>query len=252
MVSDANIKKVPSAAIQQAHDFTATVAHELRTPLHTAAGFLSFLLQDMAGPLTVMQRNMLASVATSLEQAQMLTEDLLCLAALEQGQLSLDLAPLDLRSVVQTELNQLRLMADAANVKLDGLNLTGDECKVKAARNRLGQCLRNLIVNAIKFSPIGGTVRVAIEQHSDAYIVSIEDNGPGISPENLDRIFERRFQAKEGVAHHLAGYGLGLSITKDLVERQGGKLGVESQIGQGSRFWFSLPRTDGEGMKDEG
>ncbi len=222
-------------------EFAATVAHELRTPLHTAAGFLSFLLQGMAGQLSPMQRDMLASVATSIEQAQLITEDLLCMAAIEQGQLQLDLKPLNLRELVREEMYQLRMMAEAANITLEGVNLEGEAWLVQGARNRLGQGLRNLLVNAVKFSPDGGTVRVKLEQQGGDYIVRVVDNGPGIRAEHLSRLFERHFRVNPD-DRHLAGYGLGLSITKDLVEQQGGQVGVESEAGAGSCFWMKLPR----------
>jgi signal transduction histidine kinase len=228
-------------ALAQATEFAATVAHEMRTPLHTASGFLAFLLQGMAGPLSVMQRDMLASVATSLEQAQLLTEDLLSMAALDNGQLSFDLQPLDLRELVREELKQLQLMAEAANVTLEETSLEGVEYRVMGVRSRLGQCLRNLLVNAIKFSPTGGKVRVVLEPCGPDYMVSIEDKGPGISPEYQERIFERGFQVRSD-GRHLKGYGLGLAVSRELVEHQGGQLGVESALGEGSRFWIKLPR----------
>jgi two-component system, NtrC family, sensor histidine kinase KinB len=235
-----NSKTATVGVSKQESEFVATVAHELRNPLHTASGFLSFLLQDMAGPLSAMQRDMLASVATCVEQSQMLTEDLLCNAALEHGQFSLDLQPLDLCNLVHEEAHQLRLMAEAANVQLEVVNLEGKDCLVKASRLRMGQCIRNLIVNAIKFSPMGGTVRVVLKQRGPDYMISVEDEGPGIAPEYQQKIFERRFQARKE-ARHLAGYGLGLSISKDLVEQQGGQMGLQSGVGQGSRFYIILP-----------
>ena len=88
---------------------------------------------------------------------------------------------------------------------------------------------------------MGGKVRVVLEPCGPAYMVSVEDNGPGISPEHQARIFERRFQVKSE-ARHLKGYGLGLSISKELVECQGGQMGVESALGEGSRFWIKMPR----------
>jgi two-component system sensor histidine kinase BaeS len=228
-----------------------TVAHELHTPLHTASGFLSFLLQGMAGPVTAIQRDMLVSLGSSLQQAQSLVEDLSCLAQLEQGELPLNLELVALQPIVRETLSQFELVAEAAGVKLVGFNLAGNDFFIMTAPNRVSQCLRNLISNALKFSSEGGAVRVSLEETAESYTVRVEDQGPGIRPEHLALIFERHFQIKDPSTRHLGGYGLGLSITRDLIERLGGFVGVESSVGKGSCFFFSLPKAPAR-LRDQG
>lgn len=241
---------------QAAQEYVETVAHELRTPLQTASGFLAFLLQGMAGPVTTMQRDMLTSLGTSLEQAQSLVEDLLCLSQLESGQFTLSLELVNLKRLVDDTVENLNLMAEAAGVTFevealsqgDGDSKKQKEYLVNGATNRLTQCLRNLLSNALKFSPASGVVRVCIEETDRTYRVQVIDQGPGIRPEHLGVLFERHYQVKDPASaqisdtRHLTGYGLGLSITRELIERQGGRIGVESTYGKGSCFWFSLPK----------
>ncbi|HEX2915493.1 MAG TPA: HAMP domain-containing sensor histidine kinase [Chloroflexia bacterium] len=241
---DMNMKPEVDAqpdSYQESREFVATVAHEMRTPLNAAAGFLSFLLQDMAGPLSAMQRDIVASIATSVDQAQTLVEDLLCMAQMDRGELSLQPVRLDLKALIRETLSQFRVMAEAAQVRLEGRNLDGPEAFVIADRVRLGQCLRNLIGNALKFSPTGEVVYITLGRRKKEYFVVVEDKGPGIAPEFQETIFDRHFQIKDSAARHLNGYGLGLSITRQLLERQQGRVWVESTLGKGSRFYFSLP-----------
>lgn len=226
---------------EQLKGFLATAAHEIKNPLNVAMGFTTFLQQGKTGPVTAQQQDFLDSVATGLEEAKTLVEDLLSVDQLQRGVRKLEVMPVDLKKLTRQVMARFKLMAEAANVQLEAVNLDGTECQVLGAPNRIGQCLYNLILNALKFSPRGGTVKVEICETATGSMVKVIDNGPGISLENQKKLFQRYFQVKDEVGHHLAGYGLGLSITKELIERQNGQIGVESTPGAGSCFWFSLP-----------
>ncbi len=226
----------------QLYQFIATIAHELRNPLNVAKGFNSFLLQGKAGALSFKQEDFVASVATSLEQIHMLTEDLLCYNQIKAGQLDLELELIELKELVTESIRQFSLVAEAAQLELNLVDLTGTACYVRGDAMRLRQCFYNLLNNAIKFSPAGRQITVTIELFEDSYRVGITDQGPGISSENLKSIFQRFYQVKDKQGNHRTGYGLGLSISAELVKRHNGQIGVESSVGKGSCFWITLPQ----------
>lgn len=206
-------------------------------------GFLNLLQQEAAGPLSIRQQDLLASANFSLGQVQLLLQDLLDFSRLEHNRLELQPVSFDLFLLVKNSLDQFSLMAEAAKVRLVGCFKAAAEYPVYGDPARFSQCLNNLIVNALKFSPQGGSVTVSIDCQAAEYVIKVQDEGPGISPENREAIFTRHFQTANGALHHLSGYGLGLSITKELIGRQGGLVWLESTSGQGSTFFLSLPRT---------
>ncbi|MDB5080469.1 MAG: two-component hybrid sensor and regulator [Chloroflexi bacterium] len=231
---------------EQLNEFIASIAHEMNNPLQVASSFISYLLQERAGDISGTQHDYLTAATAGVKQAQVLLQDLLCDSQLGRLQLDVDLKPVDLRKVVRETFNQFSLLGQTSHTTLVGCNLEGPECMVLGAENRLQQILVNFLTNAFKFSPAGSQVIVELRQVEDNYRVEIIDQGPGIRLENQALIFERRFQVKDTAGIYRTGFGLGLSITRELVELQGGSSGVESEIGQGSRFWFSLPGIPGQ------
>jgi signal transduction histidine kinase len=224
------------------------VAHELRSPVQNAIGFNRFMLEGKTGPLSSQQEDFLSSSATTLEHIQLLLEDLLCRDQLEEGRFKAELSLVEFSSLIKELVSQFNPLAITAGVTIETFFPEGAS-HVFASRSHMKQCLHNLIVNAIKFSPNGGIVKIELVRETSRYLVKVTDQGCGIDPDRLKHIFERYSRNSDS---HIAGYGLGLSITKQLVEYQKGSIGVKSKFGQGSQFWISMPRADNSACVEEG
>jgi signal transduction histidine kinase len=215
----------------------ATVSHELRSPLTAISGYTDTLLHD--GPWDQpTQREFLEVVALSASRLSALVDNLLDAASLEAGALRLQREPVRVERIAERVLAQRRLLARGFSLQLEtrpGLPLAD------ADPLRLEQVLANLVDNAIKYSPHGGPIRVRVLARDAAQLaISVADRGDGIAPEHLDRLFDR-FYRVEGTRAGIKGAGLGLFICKSLVESHGGTISVESQLGLGTTFTFTLP-----------
>ena len=220
-------------------EFVANVSHELRTPLTAIKGYAETLrdggLRDpeaAAGFVRVIHRH--------AERLRALIEDLLDLAAVEQGEARIDLAPVALRDVA-TQAEAVARPAAAGKRHTLTLDVPGDLPRVLADRDRLGQVLINLLDNAVKFTPEGGRIEVSARPSSGRVVVSVKDNGVGIPPEDIGRIFERFYRVGRSRDRREGGTGLGLAIAKHLTQAMGGTIEVESRPGSGTTFRVSLP-----------
>lgn len=219
------------------------VSHELRSPLTCIHQFVTILLDGLAGPLAAEQRECLDTILKSANQLRSMINDLLETATIEAGKLKLEF-----RCVVMNELiKQVGEMLHAT-AAAKGITLTWDfpaePLLVHADPHRVLQVLINLIENALKFTPKGGLVTVKAEMRNDDagfVLVSVEDSGCGITEQAQPLVFERLFQEENATDKARKGLGLGLSICKDLVTRQGGRIWVNSAVGRGSTFSFTLP-----------
>jgi PAS domain S-box-containing protein len=217
----------------------ATVSHELRTPLTSIIGYLELIRtspepvgEEDAGYIEIVWRN-----ANRLEH---MVEDLLFLAQLDAGNLSLDLGEADLVELAREAIDAAR---PAARAKKVGLTLEHDQqALVGVDGNRIGQALDNLISNAIKFTPDGGSVQLLIEDSGAGYTLRIADTGYGIPAAEQQRLFERFFRSSTASLHNVPGTGLGLTIAKTIVERHGGSIGFDSTEGEGTTFTITLPK----------
>jgi signal transduction histidine kinase len=221
-------------------DFIGMISHELRTPLTAIAGYAECLEDDLAGTLTAPQREFVRAIQAGEGRIRAIVEDLLDFARLEAGTFKLACQPTDVVAVTRAELALLEPVAAAAHVQLD-VQMAASSLTVQADPMRLSQVLLNLIGNAVKFTPAGGKVSVEVGADGSDARVRVRDTGIGIAPEHLDKVFDRFFQVDAGATRVRGGAGLGLAIAKSLVERQGGRIGVESEVGQGTTFWFTLP-----------
>ena len=226
---------------EQLNERIATIAHEMNNPLQVTSCFISYILNRPGEIDSDNEQDYLNGAICGIKQAQVLLQDMLCDTQLAHQELDIDLRVVNLRDVVRNVFNQFKLLCQASGLSLTGEGLSGPECLVLGSTNRLQQVIYNLMTNAVKFSPPGGEIALKLKLQNNDYLVEVIDQGPGISPEDQAHIFERRFQVKNSAEHYRGGYGLGLNIAFGLIELHGGEMGVESELGKGSRFWFTLP-----------
>ena len=220
-------------------EFLATLSHELRTPLNAIQGWVTILRmpnatpQDYARGLETIDRNTRA-------QAQIVA-DLLDMSRIVSGRMLLEVRPMQLQEVMQSALQTVRPMADSKGIRIHAL-LDSHVGTVRGDATRLQQVLWNLLMNAIKFTPKNGHIKVTMERVNSHVEIAIEDNGVGIDPEFLPFVFDRFRQADPTISRRYGGLGIGLSIVKSLVELHGGSVRVKSPgPGQGATFIVSLP-----------
>jgi len=220
-------------------ELVQNVSHELRTPLTFIKGYVELMLEQDMGPLNEVQRESLSIVSEKTNALTRLVSDIIFLQQIERE--SLDLAPHSLRDVAKMALHSCEVTAANAGISL---RLDAPEVVPPIAidRDRVNQVLDNLLGNAIKFSPRGGTITIGVEDRGDCLQISVSDMGVGIPPDKLKRVFDRFYQVDGSATRRFGGAGLGLAIAKRIVESHGGEIWVESEVGHGSRFIFTLPK----------
>ncbi len=221
-------------------DFVSMVSHELRTPLTTIAGFAELLEDKLSGPLNADQLQYVSQIQSAEGRICQIVEDLLDFAQLQTGHFKLQMEPTDLRTLLEEELAALLPQYAAIQLRSE-LSLLPPTVCVQADRGRVGQVIRNLLGNAIKFSPDGGLIEITVSIDEGEAKVTITDQGIGIDSDQAIHIFEKFFQVDQTTTRQYGGAGLGLAVCKQLVELHGGKIGVKSELGKGSTFWFTLP-----------
>lgn len=229
------------AAAEQANrskdEFLATVSHDLRTPLTSILIWVRMLNSGKLDEET--SAHALDTIAGNVKSLSQLIDDLLDVSRIVSGKLRIDARPLELKSVIGSAINVVRPTADAKSIEVETM-IDPSVKLVLGAPDRLQQVLWNLLSNAIKFTPAKGRVEVRLAYASAHALVTVRDNGCGISAESLPHIFERSFQSKERGEDR--GLGLGLAIVRRLVERHGGTVGAESAgLGRGATFTVKLP-----------
>ncbi len=228
--------------------FLQNVNHELRTPLTAIVGWTDLFEEEDLDEKTV--RRGLRQIRQSARVLLALIDDLLDLARLERGALTLDLKPVSLSEVLQRSVETVRLMAEARGVGLILAPMPEPMPPVRADALRLQQILWNLLANAIQFTPQHGRVVVRAEREPERYLVSVEDDGIGIPESELPYVFERFRQVDGSATRDHAGMGIGLALARSLVELHGGTIWASSVVGQGSRFTFALPIRPAERRAD--
>ena len=219
-------------------EFLANMSHELRTPLNAIVGFSQVLKQKLFGELNDKQDEYLDDILSSADHLLSLINDILDLSKVEAGQVELEIAPFSLREALERGVVMVKERALKGGVTLslaaDGADvIEGDE-------RRIRQVIFNLLSNAVKFTPEGGRIDVSAARSNGEVRVSVADTGPGVAPEDRERIFEEFEQTAVGTEQR-EGTGLGLALSKKLVELHGGRMRVESEVGKGSTFTFTLP-----------
>jgi signal transduction histidine kinase len=221
-------------------EFLAVTTHDLRSPLTVISGVISFFSSGRLGELTPEQQNMVSMMERNTQNLIELVNDLLDSAKLESGTLQLDLATVDLSALVAEASEGMRTVAAEKGITLDA-RLPEDLPRVSADRAKLRRVVVNLLSNALKFTPKGGRVEVRAAPEGGMMRVSVTDNGVGIPAEDLPRLFDKFEQARTRAPHSERGTGLGLYITRQIVELHGGEINATSQVGKGSTFSFTIP-----------
>jgi signal transduction histidine kinase len=220
-------------------EFLANMSHELRTPLNAIIGFSQVLRQRLFGEINEKQDEYLDDILSSGNHLLSLINDVLDLSKVEAGQVELEVAPFSLREVLERGVVMVRERAVNNGVHLS-LELAPDVDVLRGDERRLRQVVFNLLSNAVKFTPAGGSVNVSTARVEHEVYVSVTDTGPGIALADQERIFDEFQQTDVGVQHG-EGTGLGLALSKRLVELHGGRIWVESALGRGSSFVVAMP-----------
>ncbi|MGZ3621609.1 MAG: ATP-binding protein [Ktedonobacteraceae bacterium] len=222
--------------------FLATVTHELRTPLHSIISYGALILEGFVeGELTAEQEEHIQFIVRRAEDLSRLVDDMLDLSKIEADRLEVKVEPLVLESSLAEVINQLKPMANSKGLQLT-LEMEDSLPLVLADSHRIRQVVINMVSNALKFTEKGGiTIQCELLDRYDMLRISVHDTGIGISPAALDYIFEAFRQADGSTTRRFGGTGLGLTIARKLVELQGGEVSVESVVGKGSTFSFTLP-----------
>jgi len=246
---DMTLQKLATEALERAKEeaersnkfkdqFLSTMSHELRTPLNAVLGFSEILTDERYGPLTERQLRYVTHIHTGGQHLLRLINDILDLSKIEAGRLELAIENVPVERTIREVLDALRPLAEKKSQTLS--HEAEPTLAVRADASRIKQVLINLVGNAIKFTPNGGCVKLGGRLVDGRVRLEVSDDGPGIPPEEKKRIFEAFYRLRQS-GNAQEGTGLGLAITQRLVELHGAELGLESQPGQGSCFYFSLP-----------
>ncbi|MFZ5692620.1 MAG: ATP-binding protein [Pseudomonadota bacterium] len=220
-------------------DFLHHVSYELRSPLTNIIGFAHFLSDPATGPLTDRQSEYLGYITVSTNALLALINDILDLATIDAGAMTLNLGPVDIRKTMEAAAEGVRDRLINQHISLEIESDPADIGTFSADERRVRQVLYNLLSNAVGFSPERGTIRLRAERRAGAIVFSVTDQGPGIPPEMADRIFERFESHPQGSQHR--GAGLGLAIVRSFVQLHGGSVDIDSKVGQGTTVICTFP-----------
>jgi signal transduction histidine kinase len=222
-------------------EFLANMSHELRTPLNAIIGFSEVLHEQMFGELNEQQLGYVKDVLEAGQHLLSLINDILDLSKVEAGRMELDLADVSISQALNSGLTMNNERASRGGITL-GLDVDPEIGLIQADERKLRQVIFNLLSNAVKFTPPGGRIDVTASLDDGMVEVAVADTGAGIAPEDQARIFEE-FQQARGASSRPEGTGLGLTLSRRFIELHGGHLWVESEVGAGSTFRFTLPRS---------
>lgn len=234
-------------------EFVSVASHELRTPLAAIKNAIQLILSGKTGEINENQAKFLSMAERNINRLTNILNDLLNLSRIESGRIELKLEQVSLKSIIEPTVASLKPQADGKSITIEA-ELPDDLPSVYVDKDKIEQILVNLIGNAIKFTPEKGHIRVMANPFTEErdgglsrkIAVSVRDSGVGIPSEHLNSIFEKFFQVEGSLHRSAGGTGLGLAITRGLVEAHHGKIWVESEVGKGSIFTFTLPALEGE------
>jgi len=226
-------------AERRVSEFYSMISHELRTPLTSIRASLGIIDDGDAGSLPTAALRLVSIAKQNSERLLKLVDDILDFKKMEAGKLKLEFSMMDPEVVVHEVITGLLQLIEEAGLKVERRITTKKMICADAAR--IAQVLINLVANAVKFSPRSSTVLIKVEDFERGLRFAVVDKGPGISPQDRDKLFSKFQQIDSSDTRPHSGTGLGLAISKTIVELHGGTIGVESEFGKGSTFWFTLP-----------
>ncbi len=227
-------------ANQHKSEFLANMSHELRTPLNAINGFSEVLLEKLFGDINPKQEEYLRDILTSGQHLLSLINDILDISKVEAGRMELERTRFDLREALHSSLMMIRERTTRHAIQLN-LNMDDTIGELEADERKVKQVIFNLLSNAVKFTPDGGCITMTARMSDSVAAVAVQDTGIGIAPDEQARIFEEFQQAKQDPLQKQEGTGLGLTLAKKFVELHGGRIWVESEVGKGSTFTFTIP-----------
>ena len=226
-------------ASQHKSQFLANMSHELRTPLNAILGYTDLILDDIYGAAPPAMREVLERVGANGRHLLGLINDVLDLSKIEAGQLVLSLQDYSIKGLIQGVYTAIEPLATTKNLALT-LDIPQGLPPAHGDERRLSQVLLNLVGNALKFTD-AGEIKIGARAADGSFTISVHDTGPGIAPADQGKIFEEFQQAENSATRKKGGTGLGLAISKRIIEMHGGFIWVESELGHGSPFSFTLP-----------
>ncbi len=222
-------------------DFLSTVSHELRTPLTPVQSCMENLLSEMYGPVNDRQRARLETALTNVREEARLIENLLDLVRIQEDRARLELERKSVSKIIRDVIRVFEYDAEQKNIILISQLPEEDPLETRMDAGKIKQSLTNLVSNAVKFTPEGGKIQVTAARLEHCIEVQVEDTGIGIPQEAIAKVFDRFYQVDSSLTRKVGGMGIGLNITKEYIKMHGGEIRVESKLGQGTTFSFTLP-----------
>lgn len=244
-IENASLYEKIAAAHQSKSEFISIVTHELRLPMTSIKGYTDLVLSGMVGELNEQQKQFMEVIKRNLGRMSVLISDLSDINRMESGRMAFEFAPFDIRDVVEDVVESLQERIDTREQTLT-VTVKPEVTAVYADSRRVNQVLTNLLSNANKYTLDGGGLQIQVLQENGRAQVSVIDSGIGISEENQANLFTQFFRAEDEAVREQAGWGLGLSIVKKMVEAQGGEIWFKSALGEGSTFAFTVPSANME------
>ena len=221
-------------------EFISFIAHELKLPMTSIKGYSDLMLAGATGELNEIQTNFLNTIRNNVNRMATLVSDLADSSRIESGNLRLEPREVPVWDVIDEVVTLMRTQMTQKNQTVS-VNIPDELPKVWCDRNRLAQIITNLLSNANKYTQAGGTITIQATRDANMVQIKVEDNGFGIMPEDQQKLFGKFFRSTDDKVRESPGSGLGLSITKNLIELQGGKIWFESEYRKGTSFYFTIP-----------
>lgn len=226
-------------------DFISLVSHELRTPLTSILGFSSYMLTGRLGAVADTQKTALESIHRQAKRLSAIISDFLDVSRIESGKIEMKKEPVQVKSVASRVVEDLRPQASEKQVQVSARIVEGSLPLVALGdEQRIAQVFTNLIGNALKFTEPSGAIDISLNRQNGEVVCKVRDTGCGIPPDEVDRVFDRFYQVEKVVTRKSGGTGLGLAIVKNIVEAHGGRIWIESRLGEGTEVSFTLPGSD--------
>ena len=226
----------------------SVISHELRTPMTSIRGYIWMVLNGRGGKVTKRQKHYLQRAAVSTKRLIDLVSDVLTVSRIEGGKLTVNLSPGSIVNLAESVVEELNGRAQEKKIRIVVKKPKKSIPQVMYDRDKMREVLINMIGNAIKFSPKENSINISFDKNGSMVSTIISDSGPGIAKSDLPRLFKKfgRLEHSFATIAESSGTGLGLYISKQIVDRHNGKIGVDSKLGKGSAFYFSLPIAEGK------